>query len=137
MTEEQNEDREQVRQLDLSLIQAFLSRDVESLDRILADSFTFTDPHGPPVTKAAWLEDLKSGDLFFESIDVKEIEVKIFGETAVAYGSVVMNASSTGAVYLGPYHYTDVYVKQDGAWRAILSTARSGARVSQGNIASE
>jgi len=128
MSEHNNQDEQLVEQLERELIAAFLRGDPEALDRILADDFTFTDPHSAPLTKAQWLADLASGHLAFESIESDDLRVTIHEDTALAAGQVTMKARSAQGGYSGQYHYTDVYVKQAGRWRAILSTAFHATR---------
>jgi ketosteroid isomerase-like protein len=119
MSEEQT-----VIQLEHELLNAFRAADTVALDRILADDFTFTDPHGAPATKAFWLNEISEERLVFDSIDLHDLDIKVIGDTALANGQLTMHARSKHGGYNGRYHYTDVYVKQDGRWRAILSTAQ-------------
>jgi ketosteroid isomerase-like protein len=124
MSELNRDDQQEVMRLERELIAAFLKGDTIALDRILADDFIFTDPHSAPLTKREWLEDLTSGHLAFESINIDDMQVSIHGDTALANGRVTMKAKSKQGGYNGQYHYTDVFVRQEGRWRAILSTAR-------------
>lgn len=131
MSNQNSSDEQQVIKLEHELINAFLQRDTEALDRLLADDFTFTDPHSAPLTKARWLADLASGQLTFTSIEIEDLQVTVHGDTALAAGRVKMKAQSQQGGYNGQYHYTDVYVKQDGRWRAILSTAQHAKLLTQ------
>src|SRR3954465_791870 len=117
-------DAERVKALDLELIDAFRRADFSALDRILADEFTFTDPHGPPLSKQNFLDGLKSASLVFNKVELLGVDVTTLGDTALVHGKVNMEARSSGGGYSGIYHYTDVFVKRDDAWRVVLSTAR-------------
>jgi ketosteroid isomerase-like protein len=123
MEDERVDDREEIIRLEHELFGAFLRGDPESLAKILDDGFTFTDPHGPPMSKATWLSDLVAGKLKFESVEIEEIKVTLIGDTGLANGRVNIKSSPAGS-YNGRYHYTDVYVKNQGRWKAILSTAQ-------------
>jgi ketosteroid isomerase-like protein len=131
VAEPNRDDEQEVMRLERELIAAFLEGDTSALDHILADDFIFTDPHSAPLTKTEWLEDLTSGHLTFESINIDDLQVSIHGDTALANGRVTMKAKSKQGGYSGQYHYTDVYVRQEGRWRAILSTARHAKNLHQ------
>jgi ketosteroid isomerase-like protein len=118
-------DVEEVTALERKLIQAFVSGDTAVLDMILAEGFIFTDPQGPPIGKSQWMLGLETGRFRFESVEIENLDVKIFGDTALANGRIKIRAAVNGS-YNGSFHYTDVYVKQDGHWNAILSTALGG-----------
>jgi ketosteroid isomerase-like protein len=117
-------DEQTVIQLEHELLDAFRAANTVALDRILADDFTFTDPHGAPATKEFWLKEISEGRLAFDSIDLHNLDVKVIGDTALANGQLTMHARSKQGGYNGRYHYTDVYVKQNGHWCAVLSTAQ-------------
>jgi ketosteroid isomerase-like protein len=123
MEDERVDDREEIIRLEHELFGAFLRGDAGPLAEILDDRFTFTDPHGPPMSKAKWLSDLVAGKLKFESVEIEEIKVTLIGDTGLANGRVNISSAPAG-YYNGRYHYTDVYVKNQGRWKAILSTAQ-------------
>src|SRR4051812_23237817 len=117
---------EEVAALERKLIQAFVTGETAVLDVILADGFIFTDPQGPPIGKSQWMHGLETGRFRFESVEIENLDVKIFGDTALANGKINIRAAVNGS-YNGSFHYTDVYAKQDGHWKAILSTALGGS----------
>ena len=116
-------DEQQVRRLEHQWIEAFLRGDTETLDRILADDFIFTDPEGKLLTKAEWIADITSGELTFESIHIDDLQVRMYGDAAVANGRVTVKARSKEGGFNGQYCYTDMYVKRDGRWQAVAEQA--------------
>jgi uncharacterized protein (TIGR02246 family) len=116
-------DEQQVRQLEHQWIEAFLHGDTETLDRILADDFIFTDPEGNILTKAEWIADITSGTLTFESINIDDLQVRVFGDAAVGNGRVTVKAQSKEGGFCGQYCYTDMYVRKDGRWQAVAEQA--------------
>jgi ketosteroid isomerase-like protein len=121
----ESSDLEEVAALERELIQAFVSGDIAVLDTILAEGFIFTDPQGPPIGKSQWMHGLETGRFRFESVEIENLDVKLFGDTALANGRIKIRAAVNGS-YNGSFHYTDVYVKHGGHWKAILSTALGG-----------
>jgi ketosteroid isomerase-like protein len=113
-----------VSQLEHRSHEAFLARDTEALDRILADDFIFTDPEGNLVTKADWIAEIGSGDLTFEAIHTDDLQIRIYGDAAVTFGRVTMKGRSTKeGDFHASYCYTAMYVKQDGRWQAVAEQA--------------
>jgi ketosteroid isomerase-like protein len=123
MSEKRTNDEQQVRQLEHEWVNAFIQGDTETLDRILAEDFIFTDPEGRLLTKAEWLADLKSGELNFESIHLDNLQVRMYGDAAVANGRVTVKAQSKEGGFNGQYCYTDMYVKRNGQWQAVAEQA--------------
>ncbi len=123
MSEKRTNDEQQVWQLEHEWINAFIEGDTETLDRILAEDFIFTDPEGRLLTKAEWLADLKSGELNFESIHLDNLQVRMYGDAAVANGRVTVKAQSKEGGFNGQYCYTDMYVKRNGQWQAVAEQA--------------
>jgi ketosteroid isomerase-like protein len=124
-TSKESSDIEEIAALERELIQAFVTGDIAVLDTILADGFIFTDPQGPPIGKSLWMHGLETGRFRFEAVEIESLDVKLVGDTALANGKINIRAAVNGS-YNGSFHYTDVYVKQGGHWKAILSTALGG-----------
>ena len=123
MSEKRINDEQQVRQLEHEWIEAFLRGDTETLDRILADDFIFTDPEGRLLTKAEWIADVASGEVTFESVHIDDLQVRMYGDAAVANGRVTVKARSKEGGFDGRYCYTDMYVKRGGRWQAVAEQA--------------
>jgi ketosteroid isomerase-like protein len=125
-TSNESTDIEEITALERELIQAFVTGDISILDNILAESFIFTDPQGPPVGKSQWMLGLETGRFRFESVEIENLDVKLVGDTALATGKLNIRAATNGS-YNGLFYYTDVYVREGGCWKAILSTAFGGS----------
>lgn len=131
MSEPNSDDAQQVKQLEQDLIEAFRGNDAESLDRIMADDFVFTDPLGASITKAGWLEDLASGVFAFESIEIEGIHVRMAGDAALVTGLVTLKARSRAGGYNGRFGVVDVYMKRAGRWQLALSTGEHAKLLSR------
>jgi hypothetical protein len=89
-----------------------LRRDIQGLDRVLADAFTETNQNGNTRNKAETLELWKSFSI--SSLTTDSAEVRINGDTAVVIGTQTEN---------GPEHmlFTRVYVKTGDTWKLLSS----------------
>jgi len=94
-----------------------------AVDKYEADDIITTDPTGRVTDKTQDKKDLSSGDLKFQSINVSDLTVHIYGNTAVAAGTSTVKGTFKGQDIGGAYRYTDVWVKRNGKWQAVASQA--------------
>jgi ketosteroid isomerase-like protein len=100
---------------------AELRGDTSFLGEILADDFVGVGPRGFMLTKDQWLSRHDTGSLRYESFGLDEVQVRLFGGTAIT----VCRQSARG-VYEGEngrfelddqFRATLVFVRQDGRWQ--------------------
>ena len=108
-----------IRQMDHERIQAQISADTVALNRIYADDFIGVGPSGTVRTKAQVISDFTSGDLKFQSITTDEVQVRVYGNTAVETGRSTMNGQDRGKAVPRDTRFTRVWVKQQGHWRLV------------------
>jgi len=114
-------DEQAVRQL-LNEASAALSRnDTAALDRIYADSYTLTNENGVVLTKAPRLAAIKSGELKFESVVFDDVNIRLYGNTAVATFRVTSKAQFKGQEAGGQFRGTSTYVKMKGRWQLVAA----------------
>ncbi len=85
--------------------------DMAALDRTWADDYIFTNPFGVVQTKAQRLAELKSGDLKFASFSIDDVQVRVYGNTAVVTSRATVKAQRQGQDISGQYRGTSVCVK--------------------------
>ena len=110
-----------IRQLDNERIQAQIGADTVALNRIYADDFIGVGPSGTVRTKPQVISDFTSGELKFQSITTDEVQVRIYGNTAVETGRSTMNGQDRGKAVPRDNRFTRVWVKQQGHWRLVLN----------------
>lgn len=97
------------------------TKNVTKLAEILADNWVGLGWDGKQSDKAKALADLKSPANSLDNIEMGPITVRIFGSTAVVTGSDTEKSKEYGKDSSGKYVWTDVFVKQNGKWRAVAS----------------
>jgi hypothetical protein len=100
---------------------ALSDANVKALDRILATDWTLLDITGGVITKEAFIEALRSGDLKFLSIVPDDIQVRIYNDSAVVTGRTEMNVRYMGQEITVQSRFTHVYQKSEGAWRMVAA----------------
>lgn len=106
---------------------AYRQRDVQGLGRILADGFTLTDASGAVLTKAEYLMSIvKTPDSArLASYASEDVTIGVDGNTAVVTGRSAVKGRPRGKAQAstGSYRFTDSWVKVQGSWKAVATTA--------------
>lgn len=106
-------------------VDAWIKGDMEAIDKSLHDDYISTAPGGEVGDKAKTMEMAKSGDVKVDSIDTTDLRARAYGDTAVVTGRGRMKAKYQGEEIDLDYRFTEVYVKKDGAWKAVASHVTS------------
>ena len=96
---------------------ADVKRDTATLARLLADEFTFVA--GP--TKREYLDSLRSlsPDSFTESAVSTDVQVQVYGTTAIVTGVDTIAGKNKGQPYVNKWLYMDVWIKRAGRWQCV------------------
>ena len=108
---------ENLEKLAQALTNAERKGDVAFLAHTLADDFVGIGPRGFILTKDEWLARHKSGDLRYESFELDEVKIRVYGDAAVLTGRETTKVKYRGQDQQGQFRTTEVFVKQDGRWR--------------------
>ena len=108
-----------IKQVDHERIQAQIGADAAALDRIYADDFIGIGPSGTVRTKAQVIADFTSGDLKFQSITTDDVQVRVYGITAVETGRSTMIGQDKGKAVPRDNRFTRVWIKHGGRWRLV------------------
>ena len=105
--------------LELDWRQAQLSNNVSEVDRLLADDYLGISANGTLETKADELTRRKSGSLHITQLDLSDIKVRIYGDTAVVTSKADLVGKNGDRDISGRFRYTRVYSNRDGQWRIV------------------
>ena len=101
---------------------AAVKGDIAAFDAIYADAFVFTDNRGKVQTKAEVLNELRSGDLKYETSKSDQIKVALYGDAAVTTGRWTGRSVHKGKTRNNIEQYTSMYTRQtDGLWRLVAT----------------
>jgi ketosteroid isomerase-like protein len=99
--------------------EASLRRDPEFPQKALADDYVAISPLGQVTTKQEAISARKSGQLRYETIDVSDMVVRLYGDTAIVTARADVKGHQLGEDFSGPYRYTRVWVRRSGRWQAV------------------
>jgi ketosteroid isomerase-like protein len=114
-----NIEKEQLlRQMNDEWVKALVRRDGETLERILAEDFFFAYPlEGDDKTQ--FISDVTSGDLIVEHITRHQLNVRVFGSTAVLTARDSAKWIYRGRDLEGQYKVIQVYAERDNRWQLV------------------
>jgi len=119
---------QQIKTLLDQTIAAQLKADTKFFEKIDADDYTTIRGDGSVLTKAQEIEGFKSGVIKYEAADLKDVKVRVYGNTAITTVLLTISNIRNGKPYSGTIRSTRVWVKQQGNWKCVANQA---TRVSQ------
>jgi len=99
--------------------EASLRRDADFSQRTLADDYVAITPLGTVTTKQDTVSARKSRQLRYDTIDVTDMVIRVYGDTAVVTARADVKGHQLGEDFSGPYRYTRVWVRKTGHWQAV------------------
>jgi ketosteroid isomerase-like protein len=113
---------ESVKQVERDMGDAMVAVDIDKLNQIFADDWATigTNP-GKIITKESVLHGFKSGKDKLVSYDLGPMDVQVFGDVAVAHGSVTEKRIRDGKDVSGEGVWMDLLKKRAGKWVVVRS----------------
>jgi len=99
--------------------EATLHRDAQFSQRTLAEDYVAITPLGQVTTKQDSVSARKSGQLHYETVDVTDMVVRVYGDTAIVTARADVKGHQLGEDFSGPYRYTRVWVRRGGHWQVV------------------
>ena len=107
-------DRQQeVLQAQSARISAMINADVEKLKELLDEDLTYSHTTGCTETKSGYLETIQSKRIDYLQFSPRDVEVRIYGSTAVLTGLVDVNLGRTDFTI----RFLEVQRRVDGQWK--------------------
>jgi uncharacterized protein (TIGR02246 family) len=115
-----------IRQLGQDMGDAMVAGDIDKLNQIYADDWATVTSSGKVVTKENLLSDFKSFHDKLVWFENGPIDVQVYGDVAVANGTVKEKRIRDGKDTSGEFAYMDLLKKRAGKWVVVRS---AGARL--------
>jgi ketosteroid isomerase-like protein len=112
---------DQIKKQETNWAQATIKEGAAAVDQYEAADIVTTDPSGRVTDRAQDKTDLSSNDLKFQSMELSDVIVHVYGNTAVAAGTNTLSGTYKGQDISGKYRFTDTWVKRNGKWQVVAS----------------
>jgi ketosteroid isomerase-like protein len=117
---ERHETRHEIDHLEDAWRDAVLKGNIAAMDALLADDYMAITPTGILQSKDQALANLRAGTVHFNSIDLSDRKIRLYGTTALVTSRAEVTATGSDGNISGSYRYTRVYVKDaHGAWHIV------------------
>jgi len=108
-----------VRAAELARFKAQTTNDLAALGPLLGDDLVYAHSSAAVDDKAAYIESMRSGAVKYESIEPREMQVRVYGTTAVITGAGRFRVTARGQALDNQLRFTDVWVLRDGRWQMV------------------
>jgi ketosteroid isomerase-like protein len=98
---------------------AIVRKDEAAIAANMAEDFRQIDHEGKVSNKAAFLKGIMSPKLRIDPYPVDELEVRVYGDTALLSGKTRMTGAYDGHAFTAHYRYIDVYARKNGKWQVV------------------
>ena len=99
-------------------MQAWLEKDEQKFDDILADDFLLSSARGIFMNKQEWIQGAL-GPISGTSFEWNEIRVRSYENVAVVNAITSQRATVSGKDWSGEFMITDVWVNKNGKWQVV------------------
>lgn len=101
--------------------EAQVNRDSAALDALVSDRFIDTEWDGDVSNKMKFLADIRDPLFKPVSVNIQDMKVNFFGDTAVITGIYHAKGSYQGKPYDHVGRFTDTWIQENGKWQCVAS----------------
>ena len=99
--------------------EAMTHQDLPFLEQVLAENVTYAHSNGLVENKQQHIENIRTGNITYQEMNVEESHTDVYKKTAVTHGIVQVNGLYKGSPFHIRLGFTDVYVKQKRKWKLV------------------
>ena len=111
--------QDEIKKLEEERNGAIVHGDAAALDRLSSADYTVINEWGQMLTKAQILDGFKSGALKFESREQSDLNIRVYGNTAVVIGRATQKGTQNGKSMSASIRFSRVCVKEKGKCVAV------------------
>jgi uncharacterized protein (TIGR02246 family) len=112
---------QEIRKLEREWFDSYVRGDRAAFDRIVADDVVITYGNGSVGNKSQAIAEIKAPADSSYSLTSDDIQVRVYGETAIVTGRVTEKGTFNGRSLNSQSRYTDVWVRRNGRWQVVAA----------------
>ena len=112
---------QQLKQMEDDWAKAIKNKEAATLRRIIAEDWVGTDDKGKVSNREHGISQIIANPDVIESNENFDMQVRVYGNTAVVIGGARERGTRNGTAYTDTYRWTDVFLKRGGHWQAVVS----------------
>ena len=111
---------EAVIDLDKKRMLAMATKDIATLDALLADDLVYTHSSARLDTKQSLIANMKSGATVYSAVEPSQVRAQDVGDAVILTGVARIKVSSNGNDLDFRVRFTDAYAKRTGRWQMVV-----------------
>jgi uncharacterized protein (TIGR02246 family) len=112
---------QEIRKLEREWFDSYVRGDRAAFDRIVADDVVITYGNGSVGNKSQAIAEIKAPADSSYSLTSDDIQVRVYGETAIVTGRVTEKGTFNGRSLNSQSRYTDLWVRRNGRWQVVAA----------------
>ena len=105
--------------LDRKRMTAMATKDVATLEALLADDLIYCHSSARLDTRRSLIDAMVSGATVYTGVEPSDVVAQDFGDTVVLTGIARIEVAVNGTPNAFAVRFTDVYAKRNGTWRMV------------------
>ncbi|MEO8673205.1 MAG: nuclear transport factor 2 family protein [Tahibacter sp.] len=101
--------------------EAFRTRDIPTLERLLADDFVLVSSNSQVQSRAQTLAEVHADEPKYHVFRNHDMTARIYGDAAVVQGITSLEGLSAGKPFTLDVRFTDTLIRRHGQWRIVVS----------------
>jgi ketosteroid isomerase-like protein len=104
--------------------EAVQGNDPDDIGHFLHADFTFVNPRGQLLDRAAHLDDFRNKRTVFSKVELSEVQIRIYGDFAIVTSrpkitGFAVTPAGTAVFNDQPARFTDTMIRRDGKWQSV------------------
>lgn len=117
------DDLADLRRLDRELVVATYTKDASWFAKHMSDDYVLVTSTGKLKPRDVLVKELATSGLEFQPYEPTEVNVRLFGDSAVITGRIVQKYTYGGDRVEADLRYTDVWVRSAAGWKNVAGQA--------------
>ena len=105
--------------LDKKRMQAMATKDVATLEALIADDLVYTHSSARLDTKRSLIDNMTSGSTVYTAVEPSDVKAQDLGDTVVLTGVAQIKVTVGGTPNAFGVRFTDVYARRNGRWQMV------------------
>ena len=120
----ENDDVKVLLDLESKMAQAWVQRDTQTLEQILADDYTLAGAGDALIGKDQYVAGLDNPEFRTTSAIVADLRIRVYGDAAVVTGRATYRGwSKKRGRYVRRFRFTDTFVRRESSWKCVATHA--------------
>jgi len=120
----ENDDIKVLLELEGKMAEAWVRRDTQTLEQILADDYTLAGAGDAVIGKDEYLAEIVNPEFGTTSAIVDNLRIRLYGDAAVVTGRATYRGwSKKRGSYVRRFRFTDTFIRRVNIWKCVATHA--------------